>query len=223
MSETILRLRTAIEHTILKPDTIPADIQRICREAAEYGFAAVCVPPYYVTDAAELLQESAVELATVIGFPYGYSSLMAKFEEAEDALAQGADHLDVVINIAAVKAGDWDTINNEMDMLTRLVHTEGKVIKYIAETGLMTEIETDLICRMANDHGIDYLKTSTGVNGPGASVEQVTSLRKLLRADIRIKASGGIRTREDAIALLDAGADRLGTSSGVALMADNAS
>jgi deoxyribose-phosphate aldolase len=119
---------------------------------------------------------------------------MAKYETAEDALARGAHHLDVVINIAAVKNGDWETVENDIETLTRLVHAENRIIKLIAETGLMTEIETDLICKIANTAKVDYVKTSTGVNAPGADVEIVKTLRSLLSPDIKIKASGGIKT-----------------------------
>lgn len=218
MQSDLIHLRTAIEQTILRPDTTYQEIERVCREAAEFGFAAVCIPPYYLDDASDLLGESAIEVATVVGFPFGYHSLMSKFEEAEDALLHGADHLDVVLNIAAIKSGDWDAISNEMELLTRLTHREGKVIKFIAETGLLNEIEIELVCRLANDHEIDYLKTSTGINAPGATADVVRAFRTLLKPNIRIKASGGIKTRELALELLAAGADRIGTSSGVALV-----
>lgn len=215
-------LRTAIEHTILKADCTSAEVEKLCMDAAEQGFAAVCVPPYYLDIATDLLAESTINIATVIGFPMGYQTSMSKFEEAEDAISIGADHLDVVMNIAAIKSSDWDLVANEMDMLTRLAHRENKVIKFIAETGLLNEIELDLVCKLANDHGIDYLKTSTGFNGGGATVDAVRAMRKLLQENIRIKASGGIRTREAALEMLAAGANRIGTSSGIAIIAEPA-
>ena len=220
MSKETALLRTAIEHTVLKAETTAKDVERVCLEAAEQGFAAVCVPPYYVDGAVDLLADSTINVATVIGFPMGYQSSMSKFEEVEDAIAHGADHLDVVINIAAVKSSDWDLVGNEMELLTRLAHRENKVIKFIAETGLLNEIELDLVCRLANDNGIDYLKTSTGFNGGGATVEAVSTMRSLLNENIRIKASGGIKTRELALELLAAGANRLGTSSGIQLITE---
>ena len=220
MSKETALLRTAIEHTVLKAETTAKDVERVCLEAAEQGFAAVCVPPYYVDGAVDLLADSTINVATVIGFPMGYQSSMSKFEEVEDAIAHGADHLDVVINIAAVKSSDWDLVGNEMELLTRLAHRENKVIKFIAETGLLNEIELDLVCRLANDNGIDYLKTSTGFNGGGATVEAVSTMRSLLNENIRIKASGGIKTRELALKLLAAGANRLGTSSGIQLITE---
>lgn len=213
-------LRTAIEHTILKADSTSAEVEKLCMEAAEQGFAAVCIPPYYLDIATDLLSESTINVATVVGFPMGYQTSMSKFEEAENAIAIGADHLDVVMNIAAIKNSDWDLVGNEMDMLTRLAHRENKVIKFIAETGLLNEIELDLVCKLANDHGIDYLKTSTGFNGGGATADVVRAMRKLLQENIRIKASGGIRTREAALEMLAAGANRIGTSSGMAIIAE---
>ncbi len=218
MKEAITALRAAIEHTILKPDTSASDIERICAEAIKQEFKAVCVPPYYIDDAVALLADTGIEIATVVGFPMGYQSTMSKFEEAEDALAHGVDHLDVVVNIAAVKCGDWDTISNEMELLTKLAHREGKVIKWILETGLLSEIEIDLLCKLANDNKVDYVKTSTGMNGPGATPEVVAQLRKWLSPKIKIKASGGIRTLEEAAAVMAAGANKIGTSSGVAIM-----
>lgn len=217
-----INLRDHIEHTLLKPDTSGADIEQLCREAIQYGFVAVCVPPYYVAYAAEILAESGIELATVVGFPFGYQHVMSKFEEIENAMAAGANHLDTVINIAAVKNNDWDTVETEMETLTRLVHAEQKVIKCIFETGLLNEIETDLLCKIANACGVDYVKTSTGIQSPGANVEVVRTLRSLLLPSVKIKASGGIRTRQFALELMDAGASRIGTSSGIAIMEEEA-
>ncbi len=216
--DEIFLLRNAIEHTLLKPDIAVAQIEKLCNEAMEYGFGAICIPPYFLDDARELLADTKINVATVVGFPFGYNSIMSKFEEAEDAIARGADHLDIVLNIAAIKNGDYDIVGNEMEMFTKLVHSEGKIIKCIAETGLLNEIELDLVCKLANDYGIDFLKTSTGILAPGADLKTVQLLRKLLNKKIKIKASGGIRTREQAIAFLAAGADRIGTSSGVAIM-----
>ena len=219
-SDEQLLLRNAIEHTLLKPDVLIAQIEKLCSEAAQYGFGAVCVPPYFLDDVTDLLGETKIQIATVIGFPFGYNSIMSKFEEAEDALARGAHHLDIVLNIAAIKNADYDLVSNEMEMFTKLVHSEGKIIKCIVETGLLNEIELDLVCKLANDHEIDYLKTSTGILAPGADIETVQTMRKLLNKKIKIKASGGIRTKEQAIAFLAAGADRIGTSSGVAIMSE---
>lgn len=215
-------LATYFEHTILKPDTTHEEVERVCREALHYHFAGVCVPPYFLEQAADLLQDSEVELVTVIGFPYGYNSTMSKFEEVEDAMQNGALHLDVVINIAAVKNQDWDHVETELATLTKLAHSEDRLIKVIAESGMMSEVELDLIIRIANEVGIDYLKTSTGMNGIGASIEAVEQMRKGLDPSIRIKASGGIRTREAALELIRAGANRIGASASVAIMQEGA-
>ena len=212
------QLNQYIEHTILRPDTNLVDIDQICNEAMLYDFAGVCVPPYYVAAAAEILAEAPVEIITVVGFPYGYSCTMAKLEELEDAIRKGANHLDVVINIAAVKNNDWETVENEIETLTRLTHLEGRIIKIIAETGLMSDIELDLICKIANNAGIDYLKTSTGINGTGATVETIQTIRELLEPSIKIKASGGIRTKEFASELIESGANRIGASKSVEMM-----
>ena len=215
-----LPLNTFIEHTILKPDLTISEVQKLCSEAVQFSFAGICVPPYFVQDAVDILSGTGIDIVTVIGFPYGYSSTISKFEEAEEALHKGADHLDVVINIAAVKNNDWDTVENEIETLTRLVHAENKIIKVIAETGMMSEVELDLICKVANNAGIDYLKTSTGVNGPGATLEAVLNMRSALSKSIRIKASGGIRTAEFARELIKAGANRIGASKSVDMMSE---
>lgn len=214
----IIRLKNAIEHTYLKPDATAADIEKLCAEAIAHNFAAVCVPPYFADDALAILTDREIEVATVVAFPFGYNSTISKFEETEDALHKGVHHIDVVANIAAIKNNDWETVENEIETLTKLVHSEGRIIKVIGETGLLTEVEIELLCKILNEHKADYFKTSTGINAPGASVETVELLRKNLRSTIKIKASGGIKTREFALELLQAGADRLGTSSGVALI-----
>lgn len=206
------------EHTILKPDTTHDEVERVCQEALQHHFAGVCVPPYFLEQAADLLQDSDVELVTVIGFPYGYNATMGKFEEMEDAMYNGALHLDVVLNIPAVKNGNWDYVQTELETLTRLAHSEDRIIKVIAESGMMSEVELDLIIRIANEVGIDYLKTSTGMNGTGATTDAVEQMRKGLKSGIRIKASGGIRTRAAAIELIELGADRIGASASVAIM-----
>ncbi|MFN0274382.1 MAG: deoxyribose-phosphate aldolase [Chitinophagales bacterium] len=214
----VLTVKSAIEHTFLKPDTGVADIERICKESMVYNFAAVCVPPYFIEDAVAILEGTQVEVVTVVAFPFGYNSMMSKFEETEDVLRRGADHVDIVTNIAAIKNNDWETVENEIEMLTKLVHNEGKIIKIIGETGILSEVEIELLCKIINEHKADFFKTSTGINVPGASVEIIELLRKNLLPSIKIKASGGIKTLEFALELMHAGASRLGTSSGVALV-----
>ncbi|MBC8046040.1 MAG: deoxyribose-phosphate aldolase, partial [Fimbriimonadaceae bacterium] len=198
MSE-ILKLKGAIEHTILKPDIIIADIERICNEAMIHKFAAVCIPPYFVDDALSILDGTQIEVATVVAFPFGYNSTISKFEETEDALSRGAHHIDVVANIAAIKNNDWETVENEIETLSKLVHSDGKIIKVIGETAILSEVEIELLCKIVNDYNVDYFKTSTGINVPGATVEIVELLRKNLKPQIKIKASGGIKTKEFAL------------------------
>lgn len=217
---TSKNLSAYIEHTILKPDTTHAAVEQVCHEALQHHFAGVCVPSYFLEQAADLLQDSDAELITVVGFPYGYNSTMSKFEEMEDAMHNGALHIDVVVNIAAIKNNDWDHVETELSTLTRLAHSEDRIIKVIAESGMMSEVELDLIIRIANEVGIDYLKTSTGVNGTGATAEAIEYMRKHLNPAIRIKASGGIRTREQALTFIGLGADRIGASASVAIVTE---
>ncbi|RMG85537.1 MAG: deoxyribose-phosphate aldolase [Bacteroidetes bacterium] len=214
-----MNLARFIDHTILKPDTHLSDIERICEEAKQYGFAAICIPPYYVKDAANILEESPVKIGTVIGFPMGYSTTAAKVEEIKRAINDGADELDVVINICSVKNERWNFVKNDIDSVTRIAHLKGKTIKIILETGLLSASEIKRLCEICSDIGVNYVKTSTGFNAGGATVEMVAYLKSLVGDKIKIKASGGIRTREQALALIDAGADRLGCSSSIQIVA----
>lgn len=207
-----------IDHTILRPDTVAADIRQLCDEAQQWGFAAVCVPPYYVSHAARFLEESTVRVATVAGFPMGYATTAAKIEEIKRAIDDDADELDVVINLAALKTGDLKYVRDDIDRMTTMVQMKGKVIKVILETGLLTEDEIVSLCQMCWELKVDYVKTSTGFNGGGATLPTIQLMHSLLKGEVKIKASGGIRTREDALRLIAAGADRIGTSSGVLMM-----
>jgi deoxyribose-phosphate aldolase len=203
-----------IDHTILKPTASHIEINQICAEAVEYEFAAVCVPPPFVTSA--LLEvEGRVKVATVIGFPFGYSVATAKLAETEQALADGADELDVVINLVALKAGDWELLEEEMRLLTSAIHGAGRIVKVIIESGVLTDDEIIRCCGIYSRIGVDFLKTSTGYAERGASVEAVRLMRAHLPPEVRIKASGGIRTAALAKQLIDAGADRLGCSASV--------
>ncbi|WP_367391121.1 deoxyribose-phosphate aldolase [Lewinella sp. LCG006] len=212
-----MKIASFIDHTVLKPDATLADIQQVCKEAVTHGFAAVCVPPFYVAQARQALDGTPVKLATVIGFPLGYSATVAKVEEIKRAIDEGADEFDIVINIAAVKNANWSFVRNDIDRMLTACHLRAKQIKVIIETALLTEAEILEICKICNDLEPDYVKTSTGFNGAGATVDIVRLLRAKLKKEIKIKASGGIRTQEDAKALVEAGADRLGTSRGVEL------
>ncbi|HHM20379.1 MAG TPA: deoxyribose-phosphate aldolase [Bacteroidetes bacterium] len=211
-------LARLIDHTLLKPYCTLADVEEVCREAAEYRFAAVCLPPYYVKDACKLLEGHPVKVATVIGFPMGYSAVAAKVEEIKRAVDEGADELDAVINLCAVKNGKWNYVKSEIESLSTACHMKGRLIKTIIESGVLNEDELVKIAEICAGAGVDYVKTSTGINAPGASVEVVAKLRELLPQEIKIKASGGIRDRAFAEQLVGAGASRLGSSSGIQIV-----
>lgn len=204
-----------IDHTLLKPQTTVDQIKTLCREAAEHHFAAVCVPPSFVAQAKRFLGDSAVKLATVIGFPLGYTHPLIKVEEAKRAMEDGADELDVVMNLSAFFSGNEKDVLKEIQSITQVAHLKGKTVKWIIETGLLTEAQIKETCAIAVKAEVDFVKTSTGFLGEGATPQVIQMLRKLLPKEIRIKASGGIRMREQAEALIAAGADRIGTSSSI--------
>ncbi|WP_225986540.1 deoxyribose-phosphate aldolase [Rufibacter sp. LB8] len=207
-----------IDHTVLRPDTTQALVAQLCQEALNYRFAAVCVPPCFVKQAVAALQDSGVQVATVIGFPLGYQLAKVKFFEAHQALSEGATEIDVVMNIAAFKSGKLDEVKEELLELSTLCHFRNAVLKVIIETALLSKEEIVQVCGICIEAEVDYVKTSTGFAASGATVEDVKLMRASLPDHIKIKASGGIKTREAALALVQAGADRIGTSSGVALV-----
>ncbi|HEY6899289.1 MAG TPA: deoxyribose-phosphate aldolase [Puia sp.] len=207
-----------IDHTLLRPTATHTDISKICNEALVYGFAAVCVPPSLVKTARRLVLEGGkpvVKVATVIGFPFGYSVVGAKLAEVMAAIADEADELDIVINLVALKEGDWAFLEEEMRVLTERAHDAGKVVKVIIESGILTDEEIIQCCAVYSRVGVDFLKTSTGYAERGASLEAVRLMRKHLPSSVRIKASGGIRDYKFAAELVEAGADRLGCSASV--------
>ena len=213
-----MNLAAYIDHTLLRPDATQAQILSLCAEAQAFNFAAVCVPPCYVKTAKEALAETSVNIASVIGFPLGYSLTDVKFFETHKALAHGASEIDMVINVAAFKSGHFSEVQDEIEQLSTLCHFKNAVLKVIVETALLTEDELVRVCRMCANAQVDYVKTSTGFASRGASVRDVEIMRANLPENIKIKASGGIKTRAFALELIAAGADRLGTSSGVVLM-----
>ena len=213
-----MKLNQYIDHTILKPTTLIADIEKLCAEAKEYQFAAVCVPPNFVKKAKSLLEGSIVKVSTVIGFPFGYSAVEAKIAEIVLAIVDGADELDVVINISAIKNNDWQYLADEINHIMPIIRSKNKVIKVIIESGVLTDEEIIKCCDIYGLAGIDYLKTSTGYAEKGASVDAVKLFRKHLPEHVQIKASGGIRDYAFAKQLVDAGATRLGCSAGVAIV-----
>lgn len=212
-----MSLARYIDHTILKPTTTRSEVGRLCAEAVQYGFAAVCIPPPFVRIARELLSGTPVKVATVVGFPFGYSAVEAKISEILLAIVDGVDELDMVINLIALKNNDWSYLAGEINTILPLVHAKGKVLKVIVESGVLTEEELIRCCTIYGTAGVDFMKTSTGYAEQGATVEAVEIMRKHLPSSVQIKASGGIRTVEFAKALIRAGATRLGSSSGVLL------
>ncbi len=213
-----MRISSFIDHTILRATTTGSEIQRIVDEAKQYAFAAVCVPPFYVKNCRGLLHGSDVQLATVVGFPFGYHAVETKVEETRNALADGAGEIDLVINIAALRNGDENQLQDEITAVMELVRREGKIIKVIIESGILTREEIGFCCELYGRMRVDYLKTSTGFADKSASVADVQLMRALLPSDISIKASGGIRDLAFARALVVAGATRLGCSSSVAIV-----
>lgn len=208
-----------IEHTILKPDCTIQDVRRICEEAQQFHFVAVCIPPFYVRDAKRVLGEnSKVRVATVVGFPMGYAAIAAKSEEIKRAVDEGADDIDAVVNIAAIKSQNWNHVHHDIDSIARATHMRGRTSKLILECGLLTPDELQKVSEIAREAGIHYLKTGTGFHGFPATAEMVKTLKALAGNTMKVKASGGIRTRETAEALIQAGADRLGTSASLAII-----
>ena len=208
-----------IEHTILKPDTTLTEVRRVCEEAKKYGFAGVCVPPLFVREARRAMgEDTRIRVATVVGFPMGYSAIPAKSEEIKRALEEGADDIDAVINIAAVKSDNWNHAKHDIEGLALATHMRGRTLKLILECGLLTKVEIEKICELAAEARVAWLKTGTGFHGFPATPEMVRQLRAAASNGIKIKAAGGIRTAENAKALIEAGADRLGTSASLEII-----
>lgn len=213
-----MQLNRYIDHTILKPVTTLEDIKKLCMEAVEYDFAAVCVPPPFVKLAKTFVGGTNTKVATVTGFPFGYSAIEAKVAESVLAIIDGADELDMVANILAVRNGDWAYLEKEIATIMPLIRNKQRVIKVIIESGILLEEEIIQCCELYARYGVDFVKTSTGYAEKGASVEAVQLMRKHLPANIQIKASGGIRTFAFAEELVNAGATRIGASASVELM-----
>jgi deoxyribose-phosphate aldolase len=213
-----MNIASFIDHTILKPTTTRADITKLCEEANQYGFAAVCVPPPMIRYAKELTRNSSVKVATVIGFPFGYSSPAAKLAEVMESINDGVDELDVVINLIALKAGDQNHLTLEMLPIVKAAHQRNCIVKAIIESGILNDEEILFCCNLYSAMKVDFLKTSTGYAVQGATIESVKLMKTNLPATVKIKASGGIRTYDFAVNLIKAGADRLGCSSSVEIV-----
>jgi deoxyribose-phosphate aldolase len=211
-------LNQFIDHTILKPTTTVAEVEQVCDEAIKYDFAAVCIPPLFCRLARQLVVDAPVKVATVVGFPFGYSAIEAKVSEIVLATVDGADELDIVINISAIKNNDWNFIANEINIIMPIVKASNTTLKVIIESGILTDDEIIRCCDIYGLAGVDYVKTSTGYAEKGASVHAVRLMRAHLSDQVKIKASGGIKTYVFAKELIDAGASRLGCSSSVQIM-----
>lgn len=217
-----MQLNQYIDHTLLKPTALVAGIERLCNEAVQYNFAAVCVPPPFIKTAKKLLENSTIKVATVIGFPFGYSAIEAKLAESLLAIVDGADELDMVINLIALKNNDWQYLANEINHIMPVVKQNNRVIKLIIESGVLTDEEIIRCCTLYSAAEVDFLKTSTGYAEKGASVHAVKLMRANLPAHIQIKASGGIKTYDFAKELVEAGAARIGCSSSIQIVSQQA-
>lgn len=212
-----MKLASMIDHTILKPEAGKEQVETICREAREYGFASVCVNSSYVPLCSELLRDTEVKVCTVIGFPLGAMSTAAKAAEARQAILDGAEELDMVIHIGMLKDGNNEYV--EQDIHSVVEEARGKAaVKVIIETCLLSEEEKVRACMLAKKAGADYVKTSTGFSTGGATAEDIALMKNTVGKDMKVKASGGIRTREKAEEMRKAGADRIGTSSGIRIV-----
>ncbi|HAW60151.1 MAG TPA: deoxyribose-phosphate aldolase [Actinobacteria bacterium] len=218
-------LARIIDQTLLKPDATEEDVRRFCREAARHNFASVFVNPFYTDLAFRLLEDSSVRVGTTVGFPLGASTSAVKCFEARDAIERGAREIDMVLNIGALKSGNVDAVQRDIYGVMGAIREkeiEGEVgpitVKVIIEACYLTDEEKRIACRVIEEAGADFVKTSTGLGPGGATVHDVRLLRKYLRSKVGVKASGGIRTLEQCLEMLKAGANRIGTSSGVEIM-----
>ncbi len=207
-----------IDHTLLKPTATEMDFRKLCEEIYQNSFYSACVPPFYVSFVKELLEYSDAKVCTVIGFPLGYHSTETKITEAQKALADGANELDLVMNINAFKSMAYETVKQEIKAIAEIAHEKKALLKVIIETAYLDNFDIRIACEICEEAGADFVKTSTGFAPKGADIEQVKLMREVLPGNIQIKASGGIQTYEQAMAFIEAGATRLGTSSGVAIV-----
>lgn len=212
-----MKIAPMIDHTILKPDTTLEAVLTVCSEAKTYGFCSVCVNPYYVKTVKEALEGSDVKVTSVIGFPLGASLSEVKALETKLAIRDGANEIDMVLNIAAMKNGEYDVVKSDIKAVVEAL--EGKaILKVILENCLLTKEEIQKACELAKEAGAHFVKTSTGFSTGGATVEDVKLMRKTVGSSMGVKASGGVRTTEDAIAVIEAGANRIGASSSVSIV-----
>lgn len=211
-------LPTLIDHTMLRPDATKADVLRLCWEAREFGFVVIFVPPCYIDEAVEAVAGSTIRVGIPIGFPLGGHTTSTKVAEAVEGVARGAKVLDMVINVSRLKSGDYDLVRSDMAEVVKA--TVGVEHKVILETCYLTREEKITACRLAVEAGMDYVKTSTGFAAAGATAEDVRLMKETVAGRAKVKASGGIRDWKTTLAMLEAGADRIGTSASLVIMAE---
>lgn len=215
---SVREIAALIDHTLLKPQATKADIRRLCQEARQYGFATVCVNPYWVSLAASELAGSSVQVAAVAGFPLGANTAAIKAAETEAVIAAGAREVDMVLNIGELCAGNLDAVALDIAAVVAAAHARGALVKVILETALLTDDQKIAACTISKNAGADFVKTSTGFSTHGATVHDVALMRRAVGPEIGVKASGGVRTLADLEAMRAAGANRIGTSSGVQIL-----
>jgi deoxyribose-phosphate aldolase len=207
-----------IDHTILKADATRQDVLKVCEEALEYRFASVCVNPYWVPLVAHRLQGSVVKVCTVVGFPLGATSTEQKVYEAASSIRQGASEIDMVLNIGELRSGDFETVKLDIAAVAEVCHAQGAILKVILETALLNEQEKITACELSKAAKADFVKTSTGFSTSGATVHDVALMRSIVGPELGVKASGGIRTFEDFVKMVEAGANRIGASASVKIV-----
>lgn len=213
-----MNLAPYIDHTLLKPDSTEEQMITLCAEAMHHGFASVCVLPWHVATATAYMAESSVPVCTVVGFPLGATTTPVKVAETRTAIGDGAREIDMVISLTALKSGHHQQVLDDVRAVTEAAHAEKALVKVIIESCLLTDDEKRRMCEIVTTAGADFIKTSTGFSSGGATLHDVMLLRKNVGEHVKVKASGGIRDRQTALDMVHAGADRLGTSSGVAIV-----
>ena len=213
------KLAKMMDSTVVKPTATKNQIEKLCKEAIQYCFGCVCVNPVYVKMAATLLKDSNVKICSTIAFPFGVSLPEIKASEAVKAVENGAEELDMVINLSALKSGDYECVKKDIAAVVDVKRLSNEVIvKVIIETAYLTNEEKMIACKLAKEAGADFVKTSTGFFGKGATIEDIKLMRRTVGTDMGVKAAGGIRTYDDAVAMIKAGANRIGTSTAVAIV-----
>ncbi|RHH71068.1 MULTISPECIES: deoxyribose-phosphate aldolase [Vagococcus] len=215
-----MNLAKYVDHTLLKPDATREQIKTLCEEAAEYDFASVCVNPFWVSYAAEILADAKAKVCTVIGFPLGANTTETKVFETTNAIENGAEEIDMVINIGALKNKEYDIVEQDIAAVVKASHPKA-IVKVIIETCLLTDEEIVKACELSVSANADFVKTSTGFSTGGATPKDVKLMKDTVKDNAFVKASGGVRSKEDAFTMIEMGADRLGTSSGILLIKED--